>query len=217
VTPDVAAADPQLRAFALTQAKPLYARYCADCHGADLRGERHSGAPNLRDSVWLFGDGSAFDIERTLLYGVRSGMDKSHNIADMPAFGTTAMLSDAQIRAVVQYVLQLSGQPYQPVAANDGKAVFDGPGGCFDCHGPRGGGNPDYGAPDLTANVWSSGGDADALYHAIYYGQHRRMPAWIGVLTLAQIRALAVYIHSMAATVTADADANKTAYEGSGE
>ncbi len=67
---------------------------------------------------------------------------------------------------------------------------------CPDCHGSDGRGNPDYGAPDLTANVWNSGGTDQALYDAIYFGQHRIMPAWIDTLTLAQIRALAVYVYS---------------------
>jgi cytochrome c oxidase cbb3-type subunit 3 len=197
--PDAAGANPQLRQVAVQMAEPLYAHYCASCHGADLRGEPALGAPNLRDQVWLFGDGSVYEIERTLLYGVRSGLDKSRNIADMPAFGSSGMLSDAEIRSVLQYVLQLSGRPYQPVAAYDGKLIFTGKGMCFDCHGFDGRGNTDYGAPDLTANVWNSGNDAEALYRAIYFGEHRRMPAWLGTLTLLQIRSLAVYVHAMAA------------------
>lgn len=194
---EVIAADPALIRFATAQAKPLYAEHCASCHGADLRGNSALGAPNLTDRVWMYGSGGIYDIERTLLYGIRSGQSRSHNTAEMPAYGLTGRLSAAQIRSAVQYVLQLSGQPFASGAASEGKALFSGEGGCYDCHSTDGRGNSDYGAPDLTANVWNSGGDAQSLYNAIYFGQHRLMPAWLGTLTLEQIRALAVYLQSI--------------------
>jgi hypothetical protein len=43
--------------------------------------------------------------------------------------------------------------------------------------------------------VWNSGSSAEDLYRAIYFGEHRVMPAWRGVLPLEQIRALAVYVY----------------------
>jgi cytochrome c oxidase cbb3-type subunit III len=189
--------DPQLAAFAASEAKPLYAMNCARCHGLDLAGNPSLGAPNLTDRVWLFGDGSIFEIERTLLYGIRSQQSKSRSVTDMPAFGLTGRLSDAQIRNLVQYLLQLSGRPHQAAAASEGRSVyFDAAkANCGDCHGDSAQGNSNYGAPDLTANVWSGGGDAQSLYDAIYFGQHRTMPGWIGVLSLEQIRALAVYVY----------------------
>jgi cytochrome c oxidase cbb3-type subunit III len=190
--------DPELVRFAQKQAKPLYAANCAACHGAQMTGNPALGAPNLTDKVWLYGNGGVFDIERTLLYGIRSKQNKSRNVAEMPAFGLTGVLRDVEIRNVVQYVLQLSGRPHQGPAASEGEAVYHNTdkGRCADCHGYDARGNSDYGAPDLTVNVWNSGSDAQALYNAIYYGQHRMMPAWIGKLTLEQIRALAIYIYS---------------------
>jgi len=195
-TPEAVADDPALVRFASAQAKPLYATHCAACHGPDMRGNAALGAPNLMDDVWLYGDGSIFDIERTLLYGVRSGEDKSHNDSEMPAYGQRGTLSDVQIRSVVQYLLQLSGRPYEAQGANEGLAVYRGAGNCGDCHGPDARGNTEYGAPDLTRNVWNSGGDPQALYAAIYFGQHRIMPAWGGTLSLEQIRALATYVYA---------------------
>jgi len=186
---------PTLVRFAFTEARPLFAQHCAVCHGADMRGTVALGAPDLRDSVWLYGDGSVYDIERTILFGVRSGQSKSHNVTDMPAFGARGMLSDEQIRDVVQYLLKLNARPHQAEAAEDGRVVFYGKGDCFDCHASDARGDSDYGAPDLTVNVWDSGGDPDSLYRSIYYGRHRIMPAWLGTLSLEQIRALAVYIH----------------------
>ncbi len=194
--PESIAEQPSLVRVANLQARPLYAQYCAACHGPDLRGKPALGAPNLTDDVWLYGDGSIQDIERTLLYGVRSGEDRAHNDSEMPAFGQRGILSDTQIRSVVQYLLQLSGRPYEAQAANDGRAVYAGTGTCGDCHGPDARGNSDYGAPDLTRNVWNSGGDPQALYAAIYSGQHHIMPAWIRSLSLEQIRALATYVYA---------------------
>ncbi|HEY6458129.1 MAG TPA: c-type cytochrome [Steroidobacteraceae bacterium] len=195
--PETVATDPALVRFASAQARPLFAEHCAACHGADMRGNPALGAPNLTDSVWLYGEGRIFDIERTILYGVRSGLDKTHNETDMPSFGLRGILSDAQIRNVVQYVLELSGRPYGAEAANEGRAVYTGTGNCGDCHGPDARGNSDYGAPDLTRNVWNSGGDPQSLYSTIYFGQHRMMPAWGGTLTLEQIRALATYVYAV--------------------
>jgi cytochrome c oxidase cbb3-type subunit 3 len=194
--PESIADQPALVNFASLQASPLYARYCAACHGADMRGNPVLGAPNLTDDVWLYGDGSIVDIERTLLYGIRSGEDKAHNDSEMPAFGQRGILSDTQIRSVVQYLLQLSSRPYEAQAAIDGRAVYNGTGTCGDCHGSDARGNTDYGAPDLTRNVWNSGGDPQALYAAIYSGQHHIMPAWFRSLSLEQIRALATYVYA---------------------
>ena len=194
--PNEAALDPALVRFAAAEAAPLYMKHCAACHGADLQGNPALGAPNLADAVSLYGRGSVYDIERTLLYGIRSGASKARDISDMPAFGLTGTLSRAQITSVVEYLLQISGRPYQPEPANDGRALFYGDANCVDCHGPDARGNPDYGAPDLTANVWNSGGDAQALFNAIYFGQHHVMPGWRGTLTLGQIRALAVYVYA---------------------
>jgi cytochrome c oxidase cbb3-type subunit 3 len=186
-----------LTAYAKDQAKPLYAANCARCHGADLKGNASLGAPNLIDRYWLFGDGSVFDIERTLLYGVRSGLSKSHDVTDMPAFGLTGRLSAAETRNLVQYLLQLKGLPHQPMAASEGRALYHdvGKANCGDCHGEDGRGNSNYGAPDLTVNAANDAGEARGLYEAIYSGQHRIMPGWIDVLSLEEIRALAIYVY----------------------
>jgi cytochrome c oxidase cbb3-type subunit 3 len=193
--PDALVKDGALMRYAVEQARPLYAANCARCHGVDMRGNTALGAPDLTDRVWLYGEGSVFDIERTLLYGIRSGRSKSHNVTDMPAFGSSGTLSASEVRSVVQYVLQLSGRPHRS-DASEGRSLYDGKANCADCHGDAARGNSDYGAPDLTANVWNSGADPAALYTAIYFGQHHVMPGWIDTLSLEQIRALALYVYS---------------------
>ena len=195
-SPAASARDPALVRFAIRQARPLFATHCAPCHGTGMTGNPAVGAPNLTDSVWLYGNGSVFSIERTLLYGIRAGVGKTHNVTYMPAFGVRGVLDATQIGNVVQYLLQLNRRPYQADAAAEGRQVYNGKGNCADCHGADARGNSDYGSPDLTINVWNNGGDVQSLYHSLYFGRQRVMPAWLGPLTLEQIRALAVYVHA---------------------
>jgi cytochrome c oxidase cbb3-type subunit III len=191
---DVVVKQKDLVRFAVSEARPLFAKNCAACHGADMKGVP-GVAPNLTDQTWLYGTGDVFSIERTILYGVRSTQQKSRNVTEMPAFGLRGQLSDDDIKNVVQYVLELSHQPYDAQAALAGQKIYNGPASCSDCHDADGRGNSDYGSPDLTANVWIYGGDPQSLYNSIYFGRHAVMPAWIDKLTLPQIRALAVYIY----------------------
>lgn len=196
--------DHELTAFAISKAKPLYSAHCSGCHGEAMQGDRGKGAPNLRDRYWLLGDGSIIEIERTVLYGVRSEQSKSRNVTDMPAFGLTGRLSEAEIRNLVQYLLQLSGRPHQAAAAAEGRTVYNdvAKANCADCHGETGQGNSAYGAPDLTVDEWQSGNDSQVFYDAIYSGQHHIMPGWLGTLDLAQIRALAIYVYARSHGVT---------------
>jgi len=190
------ALDPTLVSFANEQAKPIFAAHCASCHGADMKGNRAAGTPNLTDGNWLYGDGSVFEIERTILFGIRSGNPKSRNVTDMTAFGQRGLLTEGEIGNVVQFVLAISRQSHQTEAATEGSKIFAGKGQCYDCHAPDARGNSYYGAPDLTANVWSFGGDAPSLYKTVYFGRHGICPSWLGPLDLKQVRALAVYIYS---------------------
>jgi cytochrome c oxidase cbb3-type subunit 3 len=190
--------DAALMRFANAQGAPLFAQHCASCHGADMRGNKSTGAPNLVDGVWLFGEGSIFEIERTILFGIRTGLSNSRDVTEMPAFGQRGLLTDAQMRDVVQYVLKLSDQPHREDAATEGRRVFEtGDSACIACHGDGGQGDTFSGASDLTANVWNYGGDEKSLYDTVYFGRRGTMPGWFGVLSLEQIRTLAVYVYSM--------------------
>ncbi|HEU4619943.1 MAG TPA: c-type cytochrome [Gammaproteobacteria bacterium] len=195
--PNSVPGDPAVMKYAVRIGEQVFQRNCAGCHGADLKGNTAIGAPNLVDGVWLYGDGSLFEIERTVLYGIRSTHSKSHNVTDMPAFGLRGVLSEAEIRSVIEYLLKLNGRPYQVEAANVGREVFTDKGNCGDCHGGDGRGDSYYGAPDLTVNVWNSGGSPDQLYKSLYFGVHHIMQAWIGTLSLVQIRAVSAYVYAM--------------------
>ena len=76
-------------------AKPLFAT-CAACHGADGKGNPALGAPNLTDSIWLYG-GTAADIHHTIHDG-RQG--------HMPAW--SPRLTDDQIHVLAAYVYHWS-------------------------------------------------------------------------------------------------------------
>ncbi len=193
---DAAASHPDLVRFASAEARPLFQHDCAACHGRDMKGNKAIGAPDLTDRAWVYGKGSVFDIERTILYGIRSGQKRGHDVTEMPAFGERGMLTPAQIDDVVQYLLAINHRPHDSSAALRGHDVFVGPASCNDCHAFDAKGDAYYGAPDLTDNVWIYGGDTQSLWNSIYYGRHGVMPGWRGKLSLEQIRALAVYIHA---------------------
>ncbi len=192
--------DVELKRFALSVAPAVYREHCASCHGAAFEGNRSLGAPNLADQVWLYGNGSITDIEATILYGIRSGHPKAHNLTDMPAEGRTGQLTREDVQDVVEYILKISGQAHDATAAARGRAIYAGAGVCYDCHGGDALGISDYGTPPLTGlgGAWVYGGDRDTLYKTVYDGRHGLCPAWIGKLSFVEIRALAIYLHDKA-------------------
>lgn len=66
---------------------------CAACHGGDGKGNPALGAPNLTDSVWLYG-GSQVHVEQTIREG-RSG--------EMPAFRNRLSENEAKVIAAWVY------------------------------------------------------------------------------------------------------------------
>jgi len=78
------------------QGAATYAGNCAVCHGADGKGIQALGAPNLTDSVWLYG-GTQELVETTLHKG-RNGV--------MPAF--LERLGEERVHLLSAYVYSLS-------------------------------------------------------------------------------------------------------------
>jgi cytochrome c oxidase cbb3-type subunit 3 len=197
--PDEVARVPRLVTYAEDMGSSLYAANCATCHGADMKGNEARGIPNLSDGVWLFDFGRVSDIERTVLYGIRSGHPKSHNVTDMPGLGLQKAIDPGEIRDVIAFMRSLSGDGGRAAGDADsvarGERIFQDKGVCYDCHGRDGTGSSDYGAPNLTDAEWVYGGSDEAVYSSIYDGRHGQCPAFIGKLSFAQIRALSVYIH----------------------
>lgn len=195
---DLTVNDPGLTRYAVSLAKPAYARNCARCHGADMKGGAQRGVPDLTDAVWLFDNGTAADIERTILFGIRAPNRKSRNITDMPAMGRAGAMGPQDVSDVMIFMDQLEGKPVaDKAAAERGRKVFADKGLCYDCHFDDAKGNTGYGAPDLTDNEWVYGGDKAAIYSSIMNGRHGVCPAFYDKLKPATIRALAVYIYAI--------------------
>jgi cytochrome c oxidase cbb3-type subunit 3 len=84
----------------------LFAANCVACHGAEGKGNRQFGAPNLTDAIWLYG-GSRDAIVATLT-NAHAGV--------MPAWGSK--LDPATIRMLAVYVHSLGGgEDFNPAPA----------------------------------------------------------------------------------------------------
>ena len=191
--------DPALLQHAVDLARPLYQRHCATCHGAALQGNPAHGVPNLAKNAWLYGS-DPVAVEHTILYGIRSGHPKAHNVTDMPALVRSGQISAEDARDVVEMLESLAGVSHDSQMAERGRAVYYGKGNCFDCHAADARGVTDYGAPALTGPIWLYGGDRPTLYQSVLNGRHGICPAWIDKLTPLQIRSLTLYLVSTSRT-----------------
>ena len=184
--------DPALLALARARGKTVFGDNCAPCHGSGAAGAK--GYPNLNDDDWLWG-GTLDQIMQTIQYGVRSGHPKTHESA-MLAFGKEGVLKPEQIVMVANYVRSLSGLPTAPGydAAAGAKIFADN---CAACHGDKGQGNQELGAPNLTDKIWLYGSDEATIIETITNGRSGVMPAWVDRLDPSTIKVLAVYVHSL--------------------
>ena len=92
-----------LRAF---RGKSKFMTICAACHGADGKGSKIVGAPNLTDSIWIYG-GSENAIIETILKGRGTPM-AVEGASVMPAHKN--LLSEGKIHLLAAYVYGLSAQ-----------------------------------------------------------------------------------------------------------
>jgi cytochrome c oxidase cbb3-type subunit 3 len=194
--PDLVPKVPRLVSYSEGVGKAAYEANCVSCHGADMKGSHAKGVPNLSDNIWLYDYGRVTDIERTILYGIRSGNSKAHNVTDMPPLGRSRAITPDEIRDVIAFVKSLRTKQGDPATLARGERIFQDKGVCYDCHSREGKGISDYGAPSLIDDDWIYGGDDDTIYRSVYDGRHGLCPAWIGKLSFPTIRALAVYIHA---------------------
>jgi mono/diheme cytochrome c family protein len=216
----------RLNAIAIMVGKEVYAKHCAGCHGADLKGSKEQHAPDLTDSVWLFsGDDlqsggltkHPSDVEWTVRYGIRSGNEYARGVeADMLAYdpqyrskhdiedyGTKRYLNDAEIADVAEYVLKLGRQQYDRAKAARGDVIFhdNARGNCFDCHTDEGTGNDAIGSANLTRpDLYLYGSDRASILETITKGRVSVMPAFEDQLTPVELKAVSVFVFSRAAT-----------------
>jgi len=185
--------SPPLLREAMRIGGPQYRQHCQGCHGSALQGDVAHGVPNLAANEWLYGN-DPVDVERTILYGIRSGHPKSRNLTDMPALVRMGQITPDDARDTVEYLQSLAGRPYEKAATLRGRSIYYNKGNCYDCHASDAKGVADYGTPALTGPLWIYGGDRESLYQSIANGRHGKCPAWVNVLTPVQVRSLALYL-----------------------
>ena len=81
--------------------KQLFVQNCSACHGLDGKGNPQLGAPNLTDSVWLYGGSEA-----TIIETVTKGRGSASEITRMPAHKDR--LDQGKIQLLTAYVWGLS-------------------------------------------------------------------------------------------------------------
>ncbi len=181
-------ADPKLYKFAITGGKSAFLNNCAVCHGSG--GAGNLGYPNLTAGAWMWG-GKLEDLYQTLKFGIRSGHDETRD-SQMAAFGKDKILKPEDVDVLTDFVIGLKdGKNYTDQANNLYQQN------CASCHGAKGEGNYEFGAPALNDAIWLYGSDRANVYDVIYNGRQGVMPYWQGKLTDATIRQLALYVHQL--------------------
>jgi cytochrome c oxidase cbb3-type subunit 3 len=185
---DEIVSTPALRQMAMRGGEVIFKENCAACHMVGGAGTK--GYPALVDDEWIWG-GSLAEIQQTVQHGIRSG-DPMARTAEMPAFGRDGLLSRAEIGDVADFVLAMAaGKP--GLAA--GKALYEA--NCAVCHGDRGEGMTETGAPALNNRIWLYGGSRAEVMAQVSNPRHGVMPNWAGRLSDVEIKQVTVYVHSL--------------------
>jgi cytochrome c oxidase cbb3-type subunit 3 len=172
--------------------RTLFGDNCAACHGSNAKGTK--GFPDLTTSSRLWG-ASADQIFETIRVGVNS-VHPSSRTSQMPAFGRDQILQRRDIENVTAFVRSLSAPQAvvqtERTAIESGEKVFVA--NCASCHGEKGRGNTEVGAPDLTDRSWIYGGDSGAIYATVWGGRQGHMPTWDARLTELDRKILTLYV-----------------------
>jgi len=80
---------------------------CYYCHGADAKGRKDIGAPNLTDNIWLWADVPAAEGDAGKVAAIRGVIGNGLNKGVMPAWA--GRLSPEQIKVLTVYVHELGG------------------------------------------------------------------------------------------------------------
>jgi cytochrome c oxidase cbb3-type subunit 3 len=199
------AAKPDLMRAAINGGRAAFRVNCVQCHGSGAAGS--TGYPNLRDDDWLWG-GNIKEIETTLVNGIRHPGNDATRQSLMPNFGKDGILPPADIAAVTDHVLSLTGKGK---ANAKGAELFAA--NCAVCHGAEAKGGRQVGAPNLADAIWLYGGKREQVSASIHQARAGVMPAWGNKLDPVTIKMLAAYVHSLgggedfAAPATGEANA----------
>ncbi len=184
--------DEALYAVAMTAGRVTFAENCRACHGAG--GEGRPGYPALAGDAWIWG-GKLADIQQSIVYGIRSAHPETR-MSQMPKFGADGILKAEEIDQVSDYVMVFykPGAPALPGAAK-GETVYAE--NCAVCHGDKGEGKRELGAPALRSSVHLYGDTRAAVRAQIVNPKQGVMPAWNARLDEATIRAVTLYVHGL--------------------
>ncbi len=183
-------ADPALMKIVRETGHTLFGDNCAACHG--VKGAGGPGYPALADGAWLWG-GTPKAVFETIRVGVNAD-DPDSRASQMPAWGRNGALKRDEVDAVSVYVQSLS-QPVEQGAQGKiaaGAKVFADY--CAACHGEKGKGNHDLGAPDLTDRFWLYGGDGASIRRSIFDGRQSLMPSWRNRISEIDRKILTLYV-----------------------
>lgn len=93
----LALSDPKVDRKAVAVGARIFADQCASCHGADGKGLKEQGSPNLTDGIWLYGGSKTQVVE-----SIRTGRGGS-----MP--GWAGRLDVVTLKSLAIYVHSLGG------------------------------------------------------------------------------------------------------------
>jgi cytochrome c oxidase cbb3-type subunit III len=185
-------ADEQLRTFAVSAGSSIFKVNCVQCHGSGAAGG--PGYPNLNDDSWIWG-GTPEQIQLTIAHGIRAEADPDSRSSMMPAFGQDDLLTSEQINQVAHHVFKLAALEHDQTLATAGATVFIE--NCASCHGEKGEGNQDLGAPQLNDAVWLYGNTPELITSQIKAPRHGMMPPWQARLGESKIKQLTAYVLSL--------------------
>lgn len=185
-------ADPEARTFAIAAGGSLFKVNCVQCHGSGAQGG--PGFPNLNDDSWLWG-GKPEQVVQTISNGIRDTSNGDTRDSIMPNFGKDGLLEADKITAAANYVRQIANLEHDAAAATAGATVFAE--NCASCHGEKGEGNQDLGAPQLNDAVWLYSDSLEGITAQVNAPRHGMMPGWNAKLGEGKVKALAAYVLSL--------------------
>jgi cytochrome c oxidase cbb3-type subunit III len=189
---DAIKADPALLEVALTSGRITFAENCQPCHGPGGGGS--PGYPALAAGAWIWG-GALADIQQTVTHGIRSA-DPDARQSAMPRFGADGVLKPAEIEAVAGYVwATFYGHPAAGQDVSAGAKIFAE--NCAACHGDKGQGNREMGAPKLASQIHLYGNSRETIVAQIRLPHQGMMPNWGARLDPATIKAVTLYVHAL--------------------
>jgi cytochrome c oxidase cbb3-type subunit 3 len=165
---------------ALKIGQKLFAMNCSQCHGSDAEGA--IGFPNLADNDWNYG-GEYEDIKTSITDG---------RIGQMPPFAS--ILQDDGVKQVAAYIRSFNDKNQNKRLIEQGQDKFKML--CSSCHGDDAMGLDEFGAPNLTDNIWLHGSD-DVIESVLTKGLNGNMPAHKHLLDENSIKLVSAFVYSL--------------------